>query len=110
MGLYMLLRRKTAGPGVHGWLRAASDAAMVPGAVFTALGALALLGVHGLFDGIGYSVMSFLTSIRGEQRKYASYYDYLNREKKRRGQMPLLMTGLCFFLLAFLLAWIFSLV
>ena len=110
MLLYMLVRRKTAGGDMRGWLRIASDAAMIPGAVLTALGVLALIAGSGFFDGIRYSVLSFFNSARGERNKYATYYDYMNRKKKRREWNFLLIAGIVQTLLAFLLASIYALV
>lgn len=104
---YMFLQREAAGSGVREWLRIASNAAMIPGSALTALGLLALIVGNGFFDGIRYSMISFFASIHKEQNKYATYYDYMTREKKRSGSHPLLITGLCFFLLALILALLF---
>ena len=85
------------------WFRVLSNGALIPGVLFVGIGGLSWIAGDGLFDGIKYSLQTMLVHLRGGQKKYASYYDYTQREKKR-GAYPTLLPGLFFLAAAVVLA------
>lgn len=81
--------------GRKDWLRVVSNGALLPGVLFVGLSAMSWIAGEGLFDGIRYSLSTMLVHLKGGEKKYASYYDYVQREKKRPGY-PMLLPGLFF--------------
>lgn len=89
--------------GVKDWILILGNSALVPGVLLTGLGAIVRISDEGFFDGIKYSMSSILTHLRGDKKRYASYYDYSKREKKKSGGNPLLMPGLFYLVMAVIL-------
>ena len=82
--------------GVREWLRIASNAALLPGVLFVGLSAMMRISGEGVFDGIRYTMTSMIARLRGVDKQYASYFDYIRREKKKKAGDPLLLPGLFF--------------
>lgn len=79
------------------WCRVLSNATLIPGVLFSGVSALAWIAGEGTFDGIRYSMSSLLARIRGTDKRYATYLDYLRREKRKgTGGRLLLIVGLAF--------------
>ena len=85
------------------WLRILSNAALLPGVLFSGISAMIRISGEGLFDGIRYTMSSMIARLRGVDKKYASYFDYTRREKKKKAGDPLLLPGLLFLAAAILL-------
>lgn len=81
------------------WARIISNGALIPGVLFTGFSGLSWIAGDGLFDGLKYSLGTMLVHLKGGEKKYASYYDYTRREKKRGGY-PMLLPGLFFLAVA----------
>lgn len=86
-----------------------SNAALMPGVLFTGLGILMLIAGEGIFDGIKYTFSSMITHLRREQKRYASYYEYTQREKKQGNVSPLLLSGIFYLAVAVILTILFYL-
>lgn len=85
------------------WFRVLSNAALIPGVLFLGLSGMLRISEEGIFDGLRYSMTSIFAHVRGEAKKYASYYDYIHREREKRSSYPMLFPGLFFFAAAVLL-------
>ena len=96
--------QQTAGADARGWLRILSNAALFPGVLLMGFGLLAWISGEGVFDGLKYSFSAMWTHLRGGKKKYASYYEYMNRTRQRAGVGFLLIPGGAFLLAAVLLA------
>ena len=70
--------------GAREWLRILSNAALLPGVLFSGISAMIRISGEGLFDGIRYTMSSMIARLRGVDKKYASYFDYTRREKKKK--------------------------
>lgn len=88
--------------GIREWLRILSNGALLPGILFLGVSGLMWIAGEGQFDGIRYSMGSLFARLRGQKKRYASYFDYMQR-KKKRGGYPLLLPGAAFFAAAVLL-------
>lgn len=89
--------------GAQEWCRVLSNGALVPGVLFLGLGLLAWIAGSGQFDAIRYTFSNLLTHLRGAEKQYATYYDYLHREKKKGDSSPLILPGLLFLTIAVVL-------
>ena len=103
--LSMLYQKPAQVSGAQEWLRILSNAALLPGVLLSGFSALLWISGEGLFDGLRYTMSSLMARLRGVDKRYASYFDYTQREKKRAGN-PLLLPGL-FFLAAAILMTLF---
>lgn len=88
--------------GIQEWFRILSNGALLLGILFLGVSGLMWIAGDGQFDGIRYSMSSLLARLRGEQKRYASYFDYTQREK-HQGGYPLLLPGAFFLAAAILL-------
>ena len=82
-----------AGSGAKECMRILSNSALVPGILLTGVGVLARISDEGFFDGVRYSMSSIFSHVRKREKKYASFYDYMRRERKKSSN-PLLLPGL----------------
>ncbi len=78
------------------WFRVLSNAALVPGVLLSGLGLIIRISGEGFFDGIRYGFSSMLSHLRGVRKKYASFYEYSQRQRKKSGAFDLLLPGLIF--------------
>ena len=101
--LSLLYQRPAQISGAREWLRILSNAALLPGVLLSGLSVLIRISGEGLFDGLRYTMSSLLARLRGVDKRYASYFDYTQREKKQRAGDPLLLPGLFFLAAAILL-------
>lgn len=90
------------------WYRVLSNAALVPGALLLGVGLLMWISDEGFFDGIRYSISTIFTHLRGTEKKYASYYAYSQRKRKKSGASSFLLPGLIFFLFSVLMLVLYS--
>ncbi len=93
-------------PDSKEWFRVLSNGALLPGVLFVGISGLTWIAGDGMFDGLAYSMRTLITHLRREKKKYASYYDYTQREKKR-GTYPMLLPGLFFLAAAMVLTLLF---
>lgn len=109
--LGLLWQDLMAASGSRDWLRIFSNAALFPGTLLTGISLLVKIGEENVFDGIKYALGSLFTHLKGGSKRYATYYDYLHRERpqKRGGVLPMLTVGLCFLLAAVLFTTLFYL-
>lgn len=84
------------------WFRILSNGALIPGILFLGISGLTWISGEGLFDGIRYSMSTLLKRLQGKNKRYGSYYDYTQREKKRPSY-PMLLPGLLFLAAAVIL-------
>ncbi|MDY5220755.1 MAG: DUF3899 domain-containing protein [Eubacteriales bacterium] len=101
--LSLLYQRPAQISGAREWLRILSNAALLTGVLLSGLSALLWISGEGLFDGLRYTMSSLLARLRGVDKKYASYFDYTQREKKKRMGNPMMLPGLFFLAAAILL-------
>ncbi len=78
------------------WLRMLSNSALLAGVILAGIGALAWVSDEHFFDGIKYSVSSLVCRLRGKPKRYATYYDYIHREKTKGGGFSMIVPGLVF--------------
>ena len=102
----LLYQRPAQISGAREWLRILSNAALLPGVLLSGLSALLWISGEGLFDGLRYTMSSLMARLRGVDKRYASYFDYTQREKRKHAGNPLLLPGL-FFLAAAILMTLF---
>lgn len=95
--------------GFREWCRVLSNGALIPGVLFLGIGLMSWIAGTGQFDGFRYSMSSLYARLRGEKKQYASYYDYIHRQKKPRGSSPLLLPGLFFLAAAVILTLLYYL-
>lgn len=81
-------------------IRMLSNSALLAGVLLAGIGALAWVSGEHFFDGIRYAVSSLFSHLRGKPKRYATYYDYIHREKEKGGGFSLLVPGLVFLGLA----------
>lgn len=86
--------------GIREWMKAFSNAALLSGVLLTGIGLLTLISGDGFFDGIKYATSSIWADLRKEKKRYATYYDYKKREKKKSGASSLLFPGVFYLLLS----------
>lgn len=86
--------------GMQEWLKALSNASFLSGTLLTGIGLLVLISKEGVFDGMKYATSSIWASLWNRKKRYATYYDYMKREKKRGGASSLLVPGLFYILFA----------
>lgn len=91
------------------WFRVLSNGALIPGVLFVGVSGMVWIAGEGLFDGIKYSMSSMMARIRGHEKRYATYYDYSQREKKDAPSFPLLFPGLLFLAAAVILTLLYYL-
>lgn len=80
---------------IREWCRILSNGALIPGVLFVGISVLSLIAGDGLFDGLKYCVNTMMIHLTGGKKKYGSYYDYTQREKKH-GNYPMLLPGAFF--------------
>jgi hypothetical protein len=93
-------------------LRMVSDGLFVPGIFLCCAGLLALIATAGAFDGFSYLMQSLVWNFSPRTHKFKdrkSYLDYKKEKQKKRtedGRPPryILITGVCFLILSFLVA------
>jgi hypothetical protein len=93
-------------------LRMVSDGLFVPGMFISCAGLLTLVATEGGFDGISYLMQSLVWNFSPRSHRFKdrkSYLDYKKEKQKKRtedGRPPryILITGVCFLLLSFLVA------
>lgn len=108
LGVFSILYQiPSKADGMKEWLRVLSNGALVPGVLFSGISLLAWISGDGLFDAVRYTVSSMVAQFRGEKKQYATYYDYLRREKKRNAFNPLLLPGVFFLACAIILTLIY---
>jgi hypothetical protein len=108
-GLAVLVQLEESPTDVQGWVRVLSNGALIPGVLYLGLSALIWIAGEGLFDGIKYATSSLWIHFKGEQKRYATYYDYIHRPKKERTGSVMLWPGVFFLLWALVLTGIFYL-
>lgn len=86
--------------GIKDWLRILSNAALVPGVLLTGISVLVKISEEGIFDGAKYAVSSIFSHLRKNPKPYASYYEYMRREKKKGNITSFLFSGLFYLILA----------
>lgn len=91
------------------WFRVLSNGALIPGVLFAGISGMTWIAGEGLFDGIKYALSSMRSRIRGQEKRYASYYDYTRREKKKGSSYPMLFPGLFFLAAAIILTLLYDL-
>ena len=91
------------------WCRILSNAALIPGVLFSGISALSWIAGEGMIDGIKYATSSLLARIRGTEKRYATYLDYLKRSRRKGPGAGLLFTGLFFLGVAVLFTGLFYL-
>lgn len=82
--------------GTKDWIRILSNAALLPGVLLAGTGLMAKIAGEGFFDGIRYAMSELITHLRGASKKYASYNDYIHRDKSSGGTGGTLPAGLIF--------------
>ncbi|MCM1164822.1 MAG: DUF3899 domain-containing protein [Lachnospiraceae bacterium] len=87
-----------------------SNATLLAGVILTGIGALAWVSDEHFFDGIRYSVSSLFARLSGKPKRYATYYDFIHRGKKKGSGFAMLLPGLIFLGLAVILTGLFYLV
>ncbi len=107
-GLCIFYQRPAQGCGAREWFRIVSNAALVPGVLLVGISALSWIAGEGTFDAIRYCMQSLFAHLRRQDKRYASYYDYTQREKKK-GSQPMLLPGLCFLAAAVIFTLLYSL-
>ncbi len=80
---------------IREWCRILSNGALIPGVLFVGISALSWIAGDGMFDGLKYCMDTMMIHLRGDKKKYGSYYDYTQR-KKKRGNYPMLLPGIFF--------------
>ncbi|MDE7193241.1 MAG: DUF3899 domain-containing protein [Oscillospiraceae bacterium] len=85
------------------WLRMLSNSALLAGVILAGIGALAWVSDEHFFDGIRYAASSLFSHLRGKPKRYATYYDYIHREKEKGGGFSMVVPGLIFLGIAILL-------
>lgn len=92
---------------IREWMKVLSNAALFSGVLLTGIGLLVLISEEGIFDGIRYTISSLWASLRNEKKRYATYYDYIKREKKRSKASSMLIPGVCYLLFAVIFTIVF---
>ncbi len=82
-------------PDIREWSRVLSNGALIPGVLFVGVSGMTWIAGEGMFDGIRYSVSSMMAHLRGREKRYATYFDYVRREKDAPS-FPLLLPGVAF--------------
>jgi hypothetical protein len=108
-GLAVLVQLEESPTDVQGWVRVLSNGALIPGVLYLGLSALSWIAGDGLFDGIKYATSCLWIHLKGEQKRYATYYDYIHRPKKERTGSAMLWPGVFYLLCALVLTGIFYL-
>lgn len=103
MGISLLWQGIDSAKTAADWLRILSNSALLAGVILAGIGALAWISDEHFFDGIRYAVSSMFSHMRGKPKRYATYYDYIHREKEKGGGFSLLVPGLIFLGLAVVL-------
>jgi hypothetical protein len=93
-------------------LRMVSDGLFVPGIFLCCAGLLALIATAGAFDGFSYLMQSLVWNFSPRTHKFKdrkSYPDYKKEKQKKRTKEErppryILITGVCFLILSFLVA------
>ena len=93
---------------IREWLRVLSNGALIPGVLFAGVSGMVWIAGEGLFDGFKYSMSSMIARMRGQEKRYATYYDYARREKDPPS-FPLLLPGLAFLAAAAVLTLLYHL-
>ncbi|MDE6032254.1 MAG: DUF3899 domain-containing protein, partial [Oscillospiraceae bacterium] len=96
MGLSLLWQGLENAQTAADRLRMLSNSALLAGVILAGIGALAWVSDEHFFDGIRYSVSSLVCRLRGKPKRYATYYDYIHREKAKGGGFLMIVPGLVF--------------
>ena len=96
MALSMLWQGLENAHNAADWLRMLSNSALLAGVILAGIGALAWVSDEHFFDGIRYAASSLFSHLRGKPKRYATYYDYIHREKEKGGGFSMLVPGLIF--------------
>lgn len=91
-------------------IRILSNAALVPGVLLTGTGLIARISEEGIFDGMKYAISSLMSHLRNESKHSASYYDYLQREKKKGGLRGLFLPGIFYLVSAAVLTFLYYII
>ena len=102
-GLSLLWQDIGGAEGALDIIRMLSNSALLAGVILAGIGALAWVSGEHFFDGIRYAFTSFVDTVRGKPKRYATYYDYIHREKGKGGGFSMVVPGLVFLALAVLL-------
>ena len=102
MGLSLLWQGTDNAETSADWFRMLSNSALLAGVILAGIGALAWVSDEHFFDGIRYAASSLFCHLRGKPKRYATYYDYIHREKTKGRGFALLVPGLVFMALAVL--------
>ncbi len=97
------------GSNAREWFRVLSNGALIPGVLLVGISGMTWIAGEGLFDGIKYTLSSMKSRIWGQEKRYASYYDYTRREKKKGSSYPMLLPGLFFLTAAIILTLLYNL-
>jgi hypothetical protein len=93
-------------------LRMVSDGLFVPGIFLCCAGLMALIATAGAFDGFSYLMQSLVWNFSPRTHKFKdrkSYLDYKKEKQKKRSEEErspryILIIGVCFLVLSFLVA------
>ena len=110
-GVLMVVNILYQGPAADAkeLLRILSNAALVPGILLSGIGGILYISGEGLFDVIRYTVSTLMIRVFGLEKKYDSYYDYLQCKKKGNAGSHLLIPGLIYLACAVILTLLFYL-
>lgn len=100
MGLSLLWQGTDNAETSADWFRMLSNSALLAGVILAGIGALAWVSDEHFFDGIRYAASSLFSHLRGKPKRYATYYDYIHREKEKGGGFSMVVPGLIFLALA----------
>lgn len=103
-GISLVYQAPIHGMGVREWCRILSNAALIPGVLFLGLSAMLRISEEGIFDGLRYSLSSLMAHFRGDTKRYATYYDYIHRARKKSASYPMFLPGLFFLAIAVIMA------
>jgi hypothetical protein len=93
-------------------LRMVSDGLFVPGIFLSCAGLMTMIATAGAFDGFSYLMQSLVWNFSPRTHKFKdrkSYLDYKKEKQKKRSEEErspryILITGVCFLLLSFVIA------
>jgi len=92
------------------WIRILSNSALLAGVILAGIGGLAWVSDEHFFDGIRYAFTSFFDRLSGKPKRYATYYDFIHRPRKKGRGFSMLVPGLVFLGLAVLLTGLYYVV
>lgn len=103
MGLALLWQGLDSAETAADRLRILSNSALLAGVILAGIGALAWVSDERFFDGIRYAVTTLFSHLRGKPKRYATYYDYIHRERSKGGRFSMVIPGFVFLGIAVLL-------